>query len=39
MRAILLASIVIAQLFALTIPALACPPGYTRCGTHYCCPR
>jgi hypothetical protein len=39
MRLVLIAAIAAAQLLAATIPAYACPAGYARCGTHYCCPR
>jgi hypothetical protein len=39
MRLILIASMVLAQLGLASLAAVACPPGYAACGTHYCCPR
>jgi hypothetical protein len=36
---VLIALIVAAELFATSLPAFACPVGYAKCGTHYCCPR
>jgi hypothetical protein len=39
MQRLLITAIVIAQLFAASVPAFACPVGYARCGTHYCCPQ
>ena len=38
MRLVLIAAVV-AQLLAASLPAFACPVGYTVCGTRYCCPR
>lgn len=39
MRIAAIAIFTIVQLVALSAPAGACPAGYTRCGTHYCCPQ
>jgi len=39
MRIALIAAIVIAQLAAASLPSFACPAGYGKCGTRYCCPR
>jgi hypothetical protein len=39
MRYVLIAAIASLQIVTASLPVLACPAGYGRCGTHYCCPR
>ena len=39
MRVALIVIIAIVQLAATSLAGFACPPGYARCGTHYCCPQ
>jgi hypothetical protein len=39
MRIALIAIVVVTQLLGGTASALACPAGYARCGSHFCCPK
>ena len=38
MRAAVFLVVALANLFAASIPAYACPAGYLACGGQYCCP-
>jgi hypothetical protein len=38
MRLTLISLVALATLFAAIAPSFACPAGYQKCGTRYCCP-